>query len=225
MLKQKADDYESKYPNAARVLLNDVYVDDIMTGANSVNALLDLKCELVKMLSLASLKLRKWSSNCWALLAQQLPEDCEYSFVDPERSQSLIKVLGMYWNPASDVFSYRITQPKVNLVSTRRTLLSEIARIFDPLGFLAPSVILFKIMFQELWSSEVKLDWDDPLPTNISDRWRTYRQELPCFDQLRIPRYMFSSEGDIELHGFSDASSLAYAAVVYARSKTSTGEF
>ncbi|XP_055911959.1 uncharacterized protein LOC129945983 [Eupeodes corollae] len=222
VLQQIAEDYKTVYPNASRVLLSDVYVDDVMTGGNSIQTLLDLQSELTSLLSEARLQLRKWSSNCWALLAKQNPEDCEYSFVDPERSQSLIKVLGMYWNPASDMYSYRLTTSKPCPLITRRTLLSEVASIFDPLGLLAPSVILFKMLFQNLWS--LTLGWDDPLPTDLAEKWITYREQLPCFEKICVPRNVFSSEQTIELHGFSDASSLAYAAVVYALSKSADGK-
>ncbi|XP_055909573.1 uncharacterized protein LOC129944268 [Eupeodes corollae] len=223
VLKQLAEDYQVTHPIAARILLNDVYVDDIMTGANSIEDLMRIQSELVELLSLAKIQLSKWSSNCWSLLAKIPSEDCEYSSLDYEKSSSFIKVLGMYWNPSNDVFSFRFNQPKLNQSLTRRTLLSEVARIYDPLGFLAPSVIIFKIMFQELWSSELKLGWDDPLPQRITTQWMNHRDELPLFRDIRVRRNIFS-EKDIELHGFSDASTLAYAAVVYARSRTVSGE-
>ncbi|XP_055922710.1 uncharacterized protein LOC129953537 [Eupeodes corollae] len=63
ILKQLAEDYKSDYPNAARVLLEDVYVDDVMTGAKSKKELMELQSELVALLFLAKLQLRKWSSN------------------------------------------------------------------------------------------------------------------------------------------------------------------
>ncbi|XP_055842658.1 uncharacterized protein LOC129909610 [Episyrphus balteatus] len=226
ILKQLAEDYRSQYPKAARVLLEDVYVDDVMTGAKSTKELIELRLELVALLSMAKLQLRKWSSNCWPLLASLPKEDCEYSFFDTERSKSFVKVLGMHWNPSSDEYAFRMSKVLPTISLTRRSLLSEVSRIFDPLGLLAPSVVLFKILFQELWSSELKLGWDDPLPSGLADRWAKYREELPFFEQVRIPRNLFeSSFNDIELHGFCDASSRAYGAVLYTRCKIAEGVY
>ncbi|XP_055922810.1 uncharacterized protein LOC129953594 [Eupeodes corollae] len=226
VLKQLAEDYRSEYPNAARVLLEDVYVDDVMTGAKSTKELIELQSELVALLSMAKLQLRKWSSNSWSLLASLPKEDCEYAFFDTERSKSFVKVLGMHWNPSSDEYAFRMSKVLPTISLTRRSLLSEVSRIFDPLGLLAPSVVLFKILFQELWSSDLKLGWDDQLPLGLADRWARYREELPCFEQIRIPRNLFqSSFNDIELHGFCDASSLAYGAVLYTRCKIAEGVY
>lgn len=201
VLKQIAIDYQEEYPNAARVLVNDVYVDDIMTGSNSCEDLINLQSELVSLLSKAKLELRKWNSNFWPLLARIPKGDCDLSWMDTERSKSMIKVLGMYWSPIADEFSFRMSNSSLCTSPTRRTLLSEISRIFDPLGFLAPSVILFKLLFQELWSSELKLNWDDPLPSHLADRWISYQSELECFQQIRVPRNVFASLGEIELLG------------------------
>jgi hypothetical protein len=44
---------------------------------------------------------------------------------------------------------------------TKRQLLSETAKVFDPLG-LTPTLMCAKIMFQKLWL--LGLNWDDPLP-------------------------------------------------------------
>ncbi|XP_055910832.1 uncharacterized protein LOC129945200 [Eupeodes corollae] len=225
VLKQIANDYKEQYPNAARVLTTDVYVDDIMTGANSSEELMSLQSELVSLLSNAKLELRKWNSNCWPLLARLPRDDCEFSWFDADPSKTTIKVLGLHWSPTSDEFSFRFSNSRIVCPPTRRSLLSEISSIFDPLGFLAPSVILFKILFQELWSSELKLGWDDPLPIQLSNKWLTYRNELHFFEKLRIPRNAFPSFESVEYHGFSDASSVAYSAVVYARCKISESEY
>ena len=88
-------------------------------------------------------------------------------------------------------------------------------KIYDPLGVVAPTVVLFKALFQETWSA-VK-GWDDELPSNLSALWSTYINELPLLSKLRIPRYIAAPYQSIELQGFADASNVAVAAVVYSR--------
>ncbi|XP_055838373.1 uncharacterized protein LOC129906582 [Episyrphus balteatus] len=161
VLKQLGLDYKDRFPIASHSILHDFYVDDIMTGSDSVSGILELKKELIELLSCGGLQLSKWSSNCWPVL-QGL--DCEPTFsLDLDSAENCTKVLGLIWNPHRDIFTFKISLES-SFAPTKRMLLSEIAKVFDPLGFLAPVTILFKMLFQELWVHETKIGWDDPLP-------------------------------------------------------------
>ena len=48
-LHQLAADYLDKFPLASSVLLNDFYVDDVMTGCNNVDELISLKDQLLEL--------------------------------------------------------------------------------------------------------------------------------------------------------------------------------
>ncbi len=59
------------------------------------------------------------------------------------------KVLGIRWDTGSDIFQFEpsaIVQASQEIGEniTKRKILSISARIFDPIGFLAPTVLLFK---------------------------------------------------------------------------------
>ncbi|CAG7710011.1 unnamed protein product [Allacma fusca] len=96
------------------------------------------------------------------------------------------------------------------------------ARLFDPLKWLAPVCIKFKIMFQDLWKNGQ--GWDDVVPPDINAQWDQIKSELPIIEDIRIPRSL-SQPGCVqcELQGFSDASEVAYGAVVYLRTISSNG--
>ncbi|XP_017876390.1 uncharacterized protein LOC108622807, partial [Ceratina calcarata] len=70
------------------------------------------------------------------------------------------------------------------------------------------------MLLQELWL--LKINWDEPLPSYIETRWKSLREDLTRLASLSIPRW-FNTHQDsiIELHGFSDASTLAMVAVIY----------
>ncbi|XP_070074700.1 uncharacterized protein [Drosophila takahashii] len=206
VLEQLAIDHQEEYPNASKILLEDFYVDDVLTGSNSEDELLRNRNELVELMSRANLELGKWVSNTPCIQTDN--SDTQSAQISP------VKVLGLYWHPGNDVLTYNVGLA-ANPDCTKRQVLSDVSRIFDPLGLLAPIVIQFKILFQKLWL--LNLDWDDPLPTKLADNWLKWRADLDTLQKFRLPRFVHNDPDNIELHGFSDASTKAYAAVVYSR--------
>ncbi|XP_044779744.1 uncharacterized protein LOC123327397 [Drosophila simulans] len=218
VLKQLADDHGHEYPAAAHALLHDAYVDDIPTGANTFEELMILKDELIALLDKGKFKLRKWSSNSWRIL-KSLPEEDRcfepIRLLNKSAADSPVKVLGIQWNPGKDVLYLNLKGCDATISPTKRELLSQLSRIYDPLGLVAPVTVLLKLIFQESWTSV--LQWDDPIPESLRTRWRALVEDLPALTQCQVPRYIASPFRDVQLHGFADASSHAYGAVVYAR--------
>ncbi|XP_063236126.1 uncharacterized protein LOC134538623 [Bacillus rossius redtenbacheri] len=215
-IQQLARDEAAAFPLASKVLLSDIYVDDMVTGSSSIDSALDVQRELLSCLAKGGFKLRKFMINHPALLDWLPHEDVEtpqmLSF-DPD-CQAIIKVLGLQWSPGSDTFAYKIEESSNH--ATKRTILSTIARIFDPLGWLCPLLMFAKLLLQILWLQTI--DWDADLPSELADRWQKFKQELPCLTALAIPRHIQGSEGCVyEIHGFSDSSKTGFAAVVYLR--------
>ncbi|CAB4020302.1 Hypothetical predicted protein, partial [Paramuricea clavata] len=69
-----------------------------------------------------------------------------------------------------------------------------------------------------------KVDWDETLTGDLLSKFQTVIREIPCLHSVRVPRCYFdvtSKPTEVELHGFSDASS--QAAVVYIRSVYENG--
>ncbi|XP_050437851.1 uncharacterized protein LOC126844044 [Adelges cooleyi] len=207
---------ESNFPIAANVLKNDMFVDDILTGAQSEEDTLFCQQQVIALCAQGKFQLRKWASNLPSVLQAVPATDCS---MDPavlfdDDGQAILKILGMHWNPKQDYFSYNYHSP--SLTTTKRSVLSDMARIFDPLGFLAPVIFLAKYVMQLLWTSGI--GWDDPVPEQILMMWKRYQQELKCIQTLTIPRRI-TSDGhpSYELHTFSDSSEKGYAAAVYLR--------
>ncbi len=75
-----------------------------------------------------------------------------------------------------------------------------------------------KILLQELW--KLDLAWDKPIPSHLADQYRDWIQQIPSLTSHPVPRRLSSSDLPViftSLHGFSDASQLAYGAAVYLR--------
>ncbi|XP_070132572.1 uncharacterized protein [Drosophila bipectinata] len=221
--KQLSNDYAELYPTAAVVLNRDAYVDDIPTGCDNIKDLIALKDELILLLSEAQFKMRKWSSNCYALLKSLPKEICEYPPEDLEEDRSFrfVKVLGLWWEPKPDYIFFKLEAPAFTTALTKRILLSELAKIYDPLGLLSPTVVFLKILFQDSWLSSV--DWNEVLPQQLCTRWQQFVSEMHLLETCRVPRYISVPHQEMELHGFADASSQAYAAVIYSRVEVNNG--
>ena len=218
-VKQNAKDYAMEYPLAAKSVQTSFYVDDGLTGANTVQEAIKLQQQLQDLFSKGGFLLRKWNSSN-PLAIHHLPPDLKAlkSTHEMPSTEEYTKTLGIHWNVSKDCFKLSTPSHAPLKTLTKRGLVSDIAKTFDALGFFSPSIVAAKILMQRLWES--KVDWDDPVPGDISDAWLQWRSELPKLAQVDIPRCYYdklSSIRSIELHGFSDASELAYAAAAYLR--------
>lgn len=135
-----------------------------------------------------------------------------------------VKTLGLYWNPVDDVFRYRVNTMNEDTRITKRTLLSLISQIYDPLGLVGPACIQAKIILQQLW--RLKIGWDEALPADLHTTWTRYYGQLSSISDLSIPRIIVCSNSTkVEMHGFCDASERAYGACIFIRSITVDGEY
>ncbi|XP_070855415.1 uncharacterized protein [Drosophila suzukii] len=182
----------------------------LLTGAHTEEKLIRNQNELIQLMKCAGMELGKWVSNSSRVVDRSYAS----TEVQGKGSNSTAKVLGIHWDPEEDMLSYKVCLT-TNPHNTKRQVLSDVARIFDPLGILSPVVVQFKILFHELWLLD--LGWDTELPPKIADWWNKCRNDLLSLRDLRLPRFVQNNEDHIELHGFSDASIKAYSAVIYSR--------
>ncbi|GFY29243.1 integrase catalytic domain-containing protein [Trichonephila clavipes] len=87
-----------------------------------------------------------------------------------------------------------------NLIVTKKSVISTIARIFDPLGLIAPVITRAQILLQSLW--QLKLVWNYPLPLNLVFYWKSF---IDALESINCPTLQDKSIRT-ELHGFSDSS-------------------
>ncbi|XP_055838362.1 uncharacterized protein LOC129906572 [Episyrphus balteatus] len=197
-----------------------MYVDDLISGADSIEEARKKRDEASQLLASAGFNLRKWTSNVKELV-ENIPVQ-ELGFELPFNLSNHVKTLGMKWFPIDDCFSYQNLQPSTE-ATTERSILSTIAKLFDLLGWISPCVVTAKIIMQRLWNRGC--NWDDPIPTALMKEWEAFHREFPLIERLRIPRWTHISPTNmaIELHGFCDASMKAYGAAVYVRILDSNG--
>ena len=141
---QLAQDESQSFPEACDILKTDTYVDDVISGADSVSKAKHIQEELVKLLAAGGFNLRKWTSNSPELMAH-IPEEYreKINIIDFDK-QSVVKALGLAWNISEDFFSFQVNFVVQDVV-TKCSLLSDAAKLYDPLGWLAPVTINAKI--------------------------------------------------------------------------------
>lgn len=208
---QLAEDVGDKFPLASEIMKEDFNVDDLISGCGTLEDAPTIKEQIIAALKEGGFSLRKWTSNTQEVL-DSLPADLTerslHTFEDDTTT-----ALGLQWNPKTDKFSFKISFDQNNGELTKRRLLSEASKIFDPLGWLAPVVLNPKLIMQQIW--DLKVEWDEKVPADIATR---FRSELPSLSSILVNRWInYQENSEVELHGFCDASEKAYAAVVYTK--------
>ncbi|XP_063981500.1 uncharacterized protein LOC135164773 [Diachasmimorpha longicaudata] len=203
VLQQLTADDGHLYPKAVPSLSKGRYVDDIYGGAESPAELREIITQLLGLCKAGGFLLQKWASNCPEVLSQLglSPPPFPLSSSDLQEKEQVIKVLGLCWNSHQDNFQFKPQTFSTKPV-TKRLILSEIAHIFDPLGFISPVTINAKIIMQELWLIK-------------------FREELSHVNLIAVPRWLHldSTISNLQIHGFADASNLAMEVVVYLRTE------
>lgn len=217
---QLAEECSQRHPEISHIIKNNMYVDDLLAGADDSNGLSYICQTITDVFKAGGFELRKWSSNHMGVLESMRNPDVSHSVLEFGAGQST-KTLGLSWLSDTDELLYKIVRCRSEVIS-KRTVLSAISQIFDPLGLLMPCTVSAKIFMQRLWVAE--LSWDDTLPRPSQSQWLKYITELPQLNQLRIPRRVCNAGSKFqELHAFCDASQAAYGACVYVRSMDSDG--
>lgn len=202
-------------------ILHDFYVDDYISGHDSEKELLSICQGVINQLRKGQFHLRKWRSNSSTVLEgiKDDRQDDLLKLVDDDNA----KTLGLRWSCKSDSLFFSVNlnaieaNSDINKNVSKRSVLSTIGQIFDPLGLINPCILQAKLIMQDLWAS--KLSWDERLPSEKEDKWLAFLKSLPMLNEIIIPRCVLcKSPKLIEIHSFSDASLQAYSACIYLRS-------
>lgn len=196
-------------------LTENLYVDDWLSGADTEEEIENMITSASEIMNGGSFPLSKWGSNSSAVMQNTSKgfENNNYAEICPS-----LKILGMYWETNEDYFYFKADPIMLEGVQyTKRLVLSFIARIYDPLGFLNPFTVMVKILFQDLW--RLGLEWDHPLPTELQDKMTTWANGFRDISKWKIPRCIslqsWEGSSNMRLLCFSDASERAFGCCVY----------
>ena len=220
-------------PEAACVIQEDSYVDDVVTGAKDLGTIKAMMKSMEAIARPGGFKFKKF------IVSGDLLE--EQDILGGGLGE---KVLGIKWCPRDDSFIFKaVVNPNkkkrgkksgpdltieniYNLKAkdlTKRRLLRVVNSLFDPLGLLAPVTAMLKI--------NMKLTkgfaWDQPLSKEIGEIWVNILTQLATIE-VQFPRTINPHGYEVKkttLVGFCDASIDAYAAVIYIVHESNDGDF
>lgn len=202
-------------PQLSDMIQTSFYVDDFLKSFSTIESAKAARLLITETLDEFGFKLRKWKSNDVRILENVDDANCEASM----DFDSTFKTLGIAWQSNSDMFVFKSLDKHEAKIWTKRSILSVIAKIFDPLGWLAPTIVRAKILLQEIWRLPNGSTWDSALPEYITKQWLLIFSDLTSPVPIEVPRWLKMSGRNekLEIHAFCDASNLAYACCVYLR--------
>lgn len=121
----------------------------------------------------------------------------------------------MYWETNTTSIKTIKVSPCIQDVtaSTKRKVMLEASKVFDPLSLYLPVTVRSRILRRELWRH--KLDWDDVVPEDWTKVWRTLAKDLLELDSIPFPRRVLNQGKSANLFLFCDASKIAYDFAAY----------
>jgi len=234
-LYKTAEMFGDECPRAALMITKSTYVDDVIDSFCDRDFANLVVQNAERILDKGGFRIKCWLFSGEAEADSQLKSDGEVT-----------RVLGVDWNSEKDQIVFQATlnfSPKkkgertgLNLkkediphaipgVLTRRVVLEQVMMIFDPLGLLSPFTFIAKLYLRETWA--LKLGWDDPLPSDLYDKWIRFFQMLFQLNDLAYDRKLRPSDsvGEPWLILLSDASDHAYGFAAYVRWKVCDGSY
>lgn len=219
VMHEGANMMRDKYPRAVEFITQDFYMDDGFSGAETEEALIQMARDTQIVFLVMLFLLDKWKSNSERLMTEMKGEDV--SMVLEEQGQQ--SILGLKWHLKPDIFSYQKKEKVSKEKWTRRTVLGNVATLYDPIGHLEPVLLTAKSFVQLLWKKTNT--WDEEISEELKEQWLNFWNKIKCIERVQIPRWVGSESGTkVELHGFSDASSKGCGLVIYVRTINSTGQ-
>ena len=191
-------------------MLENLYVDIVILATDDWQEARGWYREVKRIFESALMNIREFSCN--------VPEFQSEIPKSDRCLQNIVSVLGIPWDIAEDFLVMRTHPWNFNNV-TKRTVVKFMQGHFDPLGFLAPVMVNWKIFCQSLWKN--KMGWDDKFTPDLLESFEGLLSRWQSID-FRINR-LASTKKIVDFHLFVDASKAAYCACIFARCQIVNG--
>ena len=147
------DKWEERRHKDVEEIRRSLYVDDLLSGGETVEQASQRKEAATAILEDATFKLHKWASNENAL------EDKSDSNIDHKEQTAAkmnlgvapheSKILGLPWNKRDGTLSVQMAN-NASKEPTKRETLRQLAKFYDPLGIASPITLQRKIIYRDI---------------------------------------------------------------------------
>ena len=193
--------------DVSETIRKNIYVDNVTTGTQSCQEAVHLYKVSKQVFKGAAMNLRDWMTNSQEVLNEITTHD--------RTNRENMKVLGLIWFVKEDCLAIN-SQIKDEHIVSKRTVLRQIASVYDPLGLYSPVILQGKLFLQGLWNQ--KIVWDKHLSERDRIQWYGIHEDLKLLANCQFPRHIgLDKKGSTkyQLLVFCDASRYSFAAAVY----------
>ena len=163
-LRKTAEMGREKYPQAAQIIQENTYMDDIIDSTEDLPTAQTIASDIENLINKGGFQVKGW-------IFSDDPMNQDKTAIPSEPNTSTEKVLGIIWNPVKDYLCFEVrlnfsrkkhklrveTDSKTNPLPyeipeqlTKRIILSQVNSIYDPLGVSAPFTVRAKIMMRQI---------------------------------------------------------------------------
>lgn len=158
-------------PFVGEIIRNKMYVDDCVDSYDDEKTAIQSLSRIRKILQGGNFVLHKFTSNSKEVMQELVGSSVsEKEFVF--ENEEITSTLGVKWIIPQDTFSFTVKKLKPSQ-GTKRSVLSELASLFDPIGILSPIITTAKILYQTVCKLSNK-SWDDPIPIELLEQWENF---------------------------------------------------
>ncbi|KAK7592939.1 hypothetical protein V9T40_007691 [Parthenolecanium corni] len=209
--------HPKEYTDIADIIESDLYADNLVVSIPNSTDSEQFYKGVKGCFADMGMNMTQWVTDDEFLRQKFEAKDCI-----EETKQS---VLGLHWDTISRIMSVKKPNLEYQARSTKRAILKEMAKVYDPLGWMSPVTLSAKILLRKIWQGNYA--WDATIQQNLIDEWLPIRSELQKVGDIELPR-AYAETGiedaeNMELHAFCDASAEAYGVVVYLRIQKPNG--
>ena len=128
--------------------------------------------------------------------------------------QNPSKVLGHIWDKENDTFEVQIQKLAEEQTVTKRSILSKLGSVYDPLGLMSPTLVEGKRIYRE--ACEENNQWNTEVSPRVKREWLKWTNQLR---NIKVPRSLIKTGKRVKavhIHQFADASEIACSTVTIA---------
>jgi len=176
-----------EFEETVRALKENTYVDNLMQTGGDLGKLVRFKEEATVILESAKFPVHKCESNVKSLESESMPNPS--------------KIFGHTWHKDEDTLELSAKPFPLEQPVTKRTTLSYLGTVYDPLGIVSPTLAEGKHIYRE--ACDEKKGWKAEVSTHLKDQWLKWTKQLR---DVRVPRGIATFIGEIEavhLHLFT----------------------